>query len=604
MDPEHAGDRIRRTPRNDWRGSLGPHDYFNRVVHADWLCLSERAYISSDADLRDTIAFTPASDPSTSRVITDALVLVDRATRLVMVCLVTSHAEFSDAVGKWCLAYGTPHSIFSDGETANTSRTVQQSRLHMGIPFQRTNAPYHPHQNGAVETVVHALKQITARLCRDAGLSPSTGWPLAVLHAADIANFHPRKSLLGRCPLEILYGKPPAARYVHAFGCRAWVLALGPHRQGPLQPKALDAVYIGTGLRRGMSGALFLLNDGRTVVTQHYRVDEYSFPGITTHRPPTPLLALATHTFASDPVPSMFVSDEPERVLLTIAATRAGARTAPPCSRSRYVPPEDTYLITTAKHREIATLIATGTFLVLPSAPLVDFRLLPGIFVIKRRPDGTLALKDGAAKARLCMRGDLTAKSDLIPTYAPCIAWSSMLIFWHLVSVHRAVFLQCDIVNAYVQANLHPPGSDIPITLLRVTNELHDIFLSRLPGYTSATRHVRVVKALYGLRESGLLFHNHFASILRRLRFDTLGGEDCLFVLREDRGFLLLALHVDDFHFACCGDLLPLYNSTLDSIVSALGGAHMLKIKALTRSDQRYPGVDRVVAKPTPGRVG
>jgi hypothetical protein len=26
--------------------------------------------------------------------------------------------------------------------------------------------------------------------------------------------------------------------------------------------------------------------------------------------------------------------------------------------------------------------------------------------------------------------------------------------------------------------------------------------------------------------------------------------------------------------------------------------------KALTRTDQRYPRVDRVVAKPTPGRVG
>jgi hypothetical protein len=45
-------------------------------------------------------------------------------------------------------------------------------------------------------------------------------------------------------------------------------------------------VYIGVGLRRNMPGAMFILSDGRTVDSQHYRLDETRFPCIPSRRPP------------------------------------------------------------------------------------------------------------------------------------------------------------------------------------------------------------------------------------------------------------------------------------------------------------------------------
>ena len=41
-----------------------------------------------------------------------------------------------------------------------------------------------------------------------------------------------------------------------------------------------------------------------------------------------------------------------------------------------------------------------------------------------------------------------------------------------------------------------------------------------------------------------------------------------------------------------------------DVLVLFLSCTLGVKYKALTRTDQRYPRVGRVVAKPTPGRVG
>jgi hypothetical protein len=45
-------------------------------------------------------------------------------------------------------------------------------------------------------------------------------------------------------------------------------------------------VYVGVGLLCNTTGTMFMLTDGRTVVSQHYRLDETKFPGIQSRRPP------------------------------------------------------------------------------------------------------------------------------------------------------------------------------------------------------------------------------------------------------------------------------------------------------------------------------
>jgi hypothetical protein len=97
----------------------------------------------------------------------------------------------------------------------------------------------------------------------------------------------PRVSRYGRSARATLDGSAPRLRHFRTLGCTAVILAVGAYKnKGLLAPPGVVCVYVGVGLRRNMTGAMFVLADGRTVVSQHYRLDETKFPGIPSCLPP------------------------------------------------------------------------------------------------------------------------------------------------------------------------------------------------------------------------------------------------------------------------------------------------------------------------------
>ena len=139
-----------------------------------------------------------------------------------------------------------------------------------------------------------------------------------------------------------------------------------------------------------------------------------------------------------------------------------------------------------------------------------------------------------------------------MPTYAPCVSWTSVLLFSAIAAAHGARLLQADVVNAYVQADLHA-HPNVPPTFMPLTAELRELLREALPDMPTGApiRCVRVRRALYGLRESARLFNDHFDAVLRGVGFELLGNEPCLYVCRCAVGFMLLCLHVDDFLHSC-----------------------------------------------------
>jgi hypothetical protein len=522
--------------------------FFNQQISHDFLCLSSsangaRAFASAtDAagHADDPLArFSATRDLTGTIVVRDAIVIADRATRFTVATLVGSHNEVAPALEQYFHRYGVPLTIASDGEPANHSAPVRALCATYGVGFTRSNAPYHPHHNDGVESAIYLLKRRTIAILSSAGLSPQHSWPDALMHAADILNITPRDSLGGASPWQRVHGRPPDLRHFRRYGCVGWVLSLGAYKtRGFLHSNTIECMYIGTGLRRSQLGAMFLLPDGKRIVTEHYRVDESCISAMLLRRPP----AVA---------------------MLTIA---------PPIRpRTR-----DFGLIHDAKRREIRNLCEIHTFEWHEGPLPEDARSVPGIIVLKRSPDGALKLtKDGLAKARLCLRGDTTPLSNAsggsgVPTFAPCISWCAFLIFTAIAAAHGTRLLQADVVNAYVQADLHA-HPNVPPTFMPLTAELRALLLDTLPGApTSHIRFVRVRRALYGLRESARLFNDHFDAILRKVGFTLLGGEPCLCVHRCTAGFLLLCLHVDDFLHACCSASVDDYDRVHKAIQSAL----------------------------------
>jgi hypothetical protein len=163
-----------------------------------------------------------------TRVANDALVMVDRAYRVVRVVTVASHTEFADCMENWVHSLGAMRTLSADGESANHSANARELRQHYGISFERRNAPYHLHHNGPVETMVHLLKRLIVDMCRIAGLSVAAHWPLAIAQSADIANVMPRVSLHGRSARATLDGSPPSLRHFRTFAAWSFSFAARP----------------------------------------------------------------------------------------------------------------------------------------------------------------------------------------------------------------------------------------------------------------------------------------------------------------------------------------------------------------------------------------
>jgi len=531
--------------------------FFNQEVHHDYLCLNQRgarAYGSAAdaAQAEDALFFATSTDLTKTLVVRDAMVLTDRYTRYVAVTLVSSHDETAAALELYFQRHGVPLTLASDGEPANHSAEVRALCATYGVAFTRRNAPYHPHHNATVETSIGLLKQKTAALLASAQLPPTHHWPDALLHAAAVLNVTPRRSLQWRSSYELVHGRAPDLRHFRRYGCVAWVLKLGSTKDkgGFLNANHIECMYIGVGERHGQRGAMFLLPNGKRIVTEHYRCDERR-------------------------ISTMLVRRPPEIALLAMRAQ--------PRARSQQYA-----LVLDAKRREIKSLCDIHTFTWHVGDLPDDARMVPGIMVMKKDPTGALKLtKEGNAKARLCLRGDQTPKGQDVPTYAPCASWTAFLIFTAVAAAHGARLLQADVVNAYVQADLHA-HPNVPPTFMPLTAELRELLREALPDMPigERVRCVRVRRALYGLRESARLFNDHFDAVLRGVGFELLGGEPCLYIYRCENGFLLLCLHVDDFLQACCGASPEEFDRVHNAIRAALN--NLLK----TATPEVFVGTD------------
>jgi hypothetical protein len=326
-----------------------------------------------------------------------------------------------------------------------------------------------------------------------------------------------------------------------------------------------------------MSGALFMLGNGRTVVSQHYRLDETKFPGLPGRRPPG-MVAYASGGPADDPYSPDFVppgqgvpyASEP-CTYSTGNVDGSGWAVVPTAmpdllcfhvrhTERRVQTAAERSLTYDATVRELDNLISIGTFEAYPHATLPPgSRSVPGMHVLKRTPDGALKLNaKGKAKDRLCMRGDMCPRVPGVPTYSPCVEWPVFLIFCVVAVAYKATILQLDVVNAFVQAKLADHLA-IPPTYM--------------PGFGGGHKYVRVLHALYGLPESSCLFHTHLDGILRGQSFRLLGGEPCMYVRCFVGGpFVLIVLHVYDFMMSNCGCTGSVFEGVWRGIRDALNG--------------------------------
>jgi len=127
-------------------------------------------------------------------------------------------------------------------------------------------------------------------------------------------------------------------------------------------------------------------------------------------------------------------------------------------------------------------------------------------------------------KARICVRGDLQSTQE--DTYAATLALKTFRALMAIAAFFDLEIWQADAVNAFL-------NSDIP----------NEVFIEYPDGFKKGKEKIlRLLKALYGLKESPLLWYNTFITALKELGLTEVLGASCL--LQDE--FLIVFFYVDD----------------------------------------------------------
>lgn len=172
-----------------------------------------------------------------------------------------------------------------------------------------------------------------------------------------------------------------------------------------------------------------------------------------------------------------------------------------------------------AAEKEIGELAKKGTYEVVLKDMQKEILPLTWVFKYKFNTDGYLE----KFKARLCVRGDLqTTEQD---TYAATLAARTLRALIAIAAAFDLDMMQYDAVNAFANSFLED-----------------EIYCYCPEGFARVRYIWKLRRALYGLKQSPLLWYKHLTKALEELGLHSVPGVNCLYA----NEYLILFFYVDD----------------------------------------------------------
>lgn len=165
-------------------------------------------------------------------------------------------------------------------------------------------------------------------------------------------------------------------------------------------------------------------------------------------------------------------------------------------------------------------------------------------YAFKFHPDGSI--RRGEEKARLVAQGFSQREGiDFGATYAPVVKFTSIRILLAWANHHDYEIMSFDVKTAFLHAKLS-----------------YDIYTKQIPGFPEDDKNtvLRLLVALYGLRQSAFEFYHHFLRILLKIGLSRCEVDHAVFfrywssppdpsIPMPTNGldlFIIVPLHVDD----------------------------------------------------------
>ncbi|SOV04383.1 uncharacterized protein UDID_17076 [Ustilago sp. UG-2017a] len=488
--------------------------------------------------------------------------------------------------------------IRSDQGTEWKSNEALEWSLSKGIEWQ-TTVGYNSRQNGRVERMNRSLGEKMRTLLMQRSL-PKRFWPHAIRAAAFKLNLTP--SVDGEFPYQLMFRKSPERfiRLMRVFGCLAWVNVPKAKRNNKkLDQRAVAAIFLGYSTERkgwlfyspDYAPNIFWSNSARFMETQCWS-DRSEWRPMSIRPPPVPTveddlddLGYTEENLFDEgeqepleeyvDMESALEEEEPEASRIEDEAPNKG-----PKEREEYtpVPPErrgpwpnwrparnmrnpETWVkrsycgLTTARteerkkdlnptvhealagedrrfweeamRKELDGLEAMGTWEItnLPRGMnTVDTR-----WVLKIKTDANMI--PTKYKARLVARGFTQREGlDYAEIFAPVAPIQAIRGVLAIAAVRDWEVDSIDVKQAYLNSNLH-----------------HDVYLKPPVGTrTPPGKVLKLVKGLYGLKQSGREWNIELDSHLRKIGFHCMPSAPCLYSRGVGEQLTVITAYVDD----------------------------------------------------------
>jgi hypothetical protein len=470
------------------------------------------------------------------------------------------------------------------------------------------SVPYEHSQNGLAEAYIKKIQLVARPLLIHAQL-PASLWSHAVLHAATLLRFRP--TLLNtQASIELVSGRTPNVSHLRTFGCQVWVPVPEPAIR-TISAHREEGIYVGfdsPSIIRYINTRTTQVHKARF---ENCRFVETIFPTIPSPPGEAPLTFRAPISMTMNPDPRTTLPDEEVKKLIhlqTIAARIPDSfesgprilrnplpgsssfkpapipkkRPAPTPAKTKSVrkpkvskPGPEVHVIDTEPdiQTEIEAFVTMLTHIDRDPLTLEEARNTPEwpewkkalnaeyeslrkrqvfgelhlnlstkpigyklVFNRKRNEQGQIV----RYKIRCVAQGfNQRPGVDFDQTYSPVMDTTSFRYLLALAVQLSLATQLLDVVTAYLYGEIteklfiKPPPEFLPSAPSPRSGQFAGLQLRR---------------ALYGLKQAGRAWYHHLRSFLTKQGFTCDQALPCIFVLRKDSNYVILAVYVDDIN--------------------------------------------------------
>lgn len=374
-----------------------------------------------------------------------------------------------------------------------------------------------PRTNGLAERINLTLGNIVRTTVSNSKISLRY-WPYLFRYATFMKNKLTHSALTRRkihlSPEEVFLGRKPDYRHCHTFGALCYVL----DNNEKLLPRGIKALYLGrehNGIRS------MVLAENKIFLTRNIIFEDSM---MYKDAPSVEKLELNSNAkildlYDSDEIarsnqqfmgetPMAVTNDDSDVEFLESVDTEESSTTPDPktayIAKSDAVPAHVYEAIKTpewraAVEKEIQSHVTKKSLELVDGTGVSKSKVLPVIWVFTRKLNGT-------CKARMCLRGDLQKEDMYDETGTSLLSVNSLRVLMMLISNLKFEASTYDIDTAFLNADIDTEVYIRPQPLFPETKKVGNPLL-------------RLRKAIYGLKQSPVLWEKHFTEGLLSLGY-------------------------------------------------------------------------------------